>query len=127
MPGWLLGQIINRVRLAPGLYPLLAAAGALFTFALVSLIGGSGFLAVYLTGLVMGNRRLNGYQNIMRFQDGLTWLAQITMFLMLGLLVLPSALLAVAIPAIALGPASDAGVPATVGVAVPAALWFLED
>lgn len=100
--GWLLGQIINRVRLAPGLYPLLAAAGALFTFALVSLIGGSGFLAVYLTGLVMGNRRLNGYQNIMRFQDGLTWLAQITMFLMLGLLVLPSALLAVAIPAIAL-------------------------
>lgn len=100
--GWLLGQVINRVRLAPGLYPLLAAAGALFTFALVSLIGGSGFLAVYLAGLVMGNRRLQGYQNIMRFHDGLTWLSQITMFLMLGLLVLPSELFAVALPAIAL-------------------------
>ncbi|WP_372050819.1 potassium/proton antiporter [Tistrella mobilis] len=94
--GHVLGLAINRLRLASGLYPLLALAGALFTFGLTAVLGGSGFLAVYLMGLMLGNRKLQGFHNIMRFHDGLTWLAQIVMFLMLGLMVLPSGLIAIA-------------------------------
>lgn len=88
--------LINSIRLTPGLYPLLAVSGALITFGLASVLNGSGFLAVYLAGLIMGNRRLQSAQNIRRFHDGMAWLAQIIMFLMLGLLVTPSNLLTVA-------------------------------
>ncbi|MEN2975554.1 potassium/proton antiporter [Tistrella bauzanensis] len=94
--GHVLALAINRLRLATGLYPLLALAGALFTFGITAVLGGSGFLAVYLMGLMLGNRKLQGFHNIMRFHDGLTWLAQIVMFLMLGLMVLPSGLIAIA-------------------------------
>lgn len=91
--GWLLGKMVNRIQLTAGLYPLLVLAGALALFGVVASLGGSGFLAVYLAGLVVGNRPLQAGHNIRRFHDGMAWLAQIGLFLVLGLLVQPSELL----------------------------------
>jgi potassium/hydrogen antiporter len=94
--GALMVWLINRLDLATSLYPLLAAALALLTFAATTELGGSGFLAIYIAGLIMGNRQLQSAQNILRMHDGLAWLAQIGMFLILGLLVTPSELPAIA-------------------------------
>jgi cell volume regulation protein A len=94
--GYLMVSIINRLDLAPALYPLLASALALFIFGITGSIGGSGFLAIYVAGLVMGNRQVHSAQNILRVHDGLAWLAQIGMFLVLGLLATPKDLLQVA-------------------------------
>jgi cell volume regulation protein A len=88
--GMFLVFLINRVEIAAGLYPILAAAIALAIFAGAQIIDASGFLAVYLAGLVMGNQRHRAQQVISRFHDGLAWLAQIAMFLLLGLLATPS-------------------------------------
>lgn len=88
--GWLIAQTINRLRLEPGLYPIIVLGLSLLLFALISLIGGSGFLAVYLAGMMAGNLGRQGMGLLRRFQDGLTWLSQIAMFLMLGLLAAPS-------------------------------------
>lgn len=98
--GRILTWLINRIPLTASLYPLLALAGALTIFSGTLNLGGSGFLAVYITGLVLGNSPLQSNLSIHRFHDGIAWLAQIVMFLMLGLLVTPSALLPVAVPAL---------------------------
>jgi cell volume regulation protein A len=98
--GFALVWLINRLELAGGLYPVLAMAFALFTFGAAQTLGASGFLAVYLAGLVVGNRRHRAAQLIERFHDGLAWLAQMVMFLMLGLLVTPSHLLPTLIPSV---------------------------
>lgn len=98
--GGLLVWSINRLRLITGLYPLLAAAGGLLIFALSAQWGGSGYLAIYLAGIVLGNARLRSAQNIFRVHDGLAWLSQIVMFLILGLLITPSQLVVVALPAL---------------------------
>src|SRR5688572_17787608 len=100
--GRLLVWLINRLRLITGLYPLLAAAGGLLIFAVAAQLGGSGFLAIYLAGLVLGNSQLQAAQNILRVHDGLAWLSQIVMFLILGLLLTPSQLVHVALPALLL-------------------------
>ena len=100
--GFAMVWIINRLELAQALYPLLASSLALLIFAITVAIGGSGFLAIYIAGLVMGNRRVHSAQNILRVHDGLAWLAQIGMFLVLGLLATPHDLLAVAYPALLL-------------------------
>lgn len=98
------GWLARRCRLDwPSLYPLLILMIALFLFACVNLAGGSGFLAVYVAGLVLGNQPLPFKPMISRFHDGMSWLMQILMFVMLGLLVFPSRLLNVAGPAIGLG------------------------
>jgi potassium/hydrogen antiporter len=89
--GWAIAKIINRIQLEPGLYPVMVLGLALFLFALTSMIGGSGFLAAYVGGLMAGNLGTRAIPMLRRFQDGLTWLAQIGMFLMLGLLAQPSA------------------------------------
>lgn len=94
--GWGLAWLVNHLRMPAGLYPLAVMAGALCIFGATAALGGSGFLAIYLAGLVLGNRRLEGRLEIARFHDGLARLAQIGMFLMLGLLVAPSALWPVA-------------------------------
>jgi cell volume regulation protein A len=98
--GFVLVWLINRLELAGGLYPVLAMAFALFTFGGAQTIGASGFMAVYFAGLVVGNRRHRAAQLIERFHDGLAWLAQMVMFVMLGLLVTPSDLLPVLLPAV---------------------------
>lgn len=99
--GLLMGRLtvwlINHIRLGyEGLYPVLSLALVFLTFGLTSILGGSGFLAVYLTGIVLGNREFIHRRSLLRFHDGLAWLMQITMFLTLGLLVFPSRLVPVA-------------------------------
>lgn len=100
--GRLLVWLINRLTLATGLYPLLAVAGGLLTYAVAAELGGSGFLAIFVAGLILGNSRLQAAQNILRVHDGLAWLSQIVLFLLLGLLLTPSELLGVAAPALAI-------------------------
>lgn len=94
--GWIGGQLlsktISKIALTAGLYPLLAAAGGLTLFGLVTTIGASGFLAIYIAGLIVGNTEAHAANNIRRVHDGLAWLAQISLFLMLGLLVTPTTL-----------------------------------
>ena len=99
--GWALREILRRAVLAEGLYALLILGGGLLAFALVAATGGSGFLAIYLIGLVVGNRRTHATEPVLRVMDGLAWLAQAGLFLLLGLLVTPSAVLARAGPALA--------------------------
>ncbi len=91
--GRILAWSIERLSLSPGLYPLLALFGGIFIFGLAAALHSSGFLAVYLAGLMVGNRVSRGLLNIQRFHDGFAWLAQISLFLMLGLLVSPHQLL----------------------------------
>jgi cell volume regulation protein A len=96
--GRLVGGLINRLKLVTALYPLLAAAGGVLVFALAAVLGGSGFLAIYIAGIVLGNMPLQASQNILRVHDGLAWLSQITLFLMLGLLITPHELVPIAVP-----------------------------
>ncbi len=94
--GKLLVLLINRISLASALYPLLAMAGGMVIYGATVVLDGSGFLAIYLAGVILGNSRMQASGNIMRVHDGLAWLSQILLFLMLGLLVTPSALIPVA-------------------------------
>lgn len=101
LAGLLIGKlavwVINHVRLEhDGLYTVVTIATVLLTYGATDALGGNGFLAVYLAGLVMGNHRFIHRASLMRFHDGVAWLMQITMFLALGLLVFPSNLVPVA-------------------------------
>jgi len=88
--GFLIVRLVNRLELESGLYPIVVLAAALALFSVAGLIHGSGFLAVYVAGLYAGNRRLRAALALRRFQDGMTWLAQIGMFVVFGLLASPS-------------------------------------
>ncbi|MFD2516586.1 potassium/proton antiporter [Salinimicrobium flavum] len=88
--------LINRITLDfEGLYPVLAIALMFVVFSATDNLGGNGFLAVYLSGVYLGNHDIIHKRTIMRFFDGLAWLMQIVLFLTLGLLVYPSDILPV--------------------------------
>lgn len=85
---------LDRVELrATGLYPVLTVGAGLLAYGLAATIGGSGFLSVYLAGVVLGSHRIPFRNVILLFHDALAWLAQIAMFVVLGLLSFPSRLL----------------------------------
>jgi cell volume regulation protein A len=100
--GMAIVQVVNRTNLEAALYPILVLAIALATYAIAGMLWGSGFLAVYAAGLVSGNARMRHSVALHRFQDGTTWLAQIAMFLTLGLLAAPHEFPAVIVPAMLL-------------------------
>jgi cell volume regulation protein A len=108
---------LNRLALPAGLPPLLVVASAVSIYGLAAVCNGSGFLAVYLAGLVVGNRPVRGYVSVLRFHDAVTWLAQACMFLVLGLLVTPSRLLEHLVPALAVSAV-------LILVARPLAVWL---
>jgi cell volume regulation protein A len=92
--GWLGSRLLARIRVpAAGLYPALTLALALLAFGVPTLFMGSGFLAVYVAALMLGNRRLPYRSGILRVHDALAWLSQISMFLVLGLLAVPEILM----------------------------------
>lgn len=99
--GWVVVQVINRTALEPGLYPVAVMGGIAILFAGTGLLGGSGFLAVYVAGLVVGNLPVRATPYLHRFQEGFTWLAQIVLFLTLGLLATPSAFADIFVPVLA--------------------------
>ncbi|WP_281976559.1 potassium/proton antiporter [Pseudorhizobium flavum] len=101
--GMMIVWILNRFTSDRSLAPIFALALGLLVFAFTGAIGGSGFLAVYVAGIYSGNRRIFAREAIARFHAGLTWLAQIIMFIVLGLLATPSQFPSIAIPAILLG------------------------
>jgi cell volume regulation protein A len=87
---------MNKIKFDyEGIYPVLFLAFAGMVYAATNIIGGSGFLAVYLAGVIVGNKEFVHKKSLKRFFDGLAWLSQIGMFLTLGLLVFPSKLLAI--------------------------------
>ncbi|HCA40086.1 MAG TPA: potassium/proton antiporter, partial [Aminobacterium sp.] len=99
--GFIIGKgaawVMNRIRLDyEGLYPLWGVSIVLLTYGVVEKLGGNGFLAVYLCGLILGNGDFIYKRSLIRFHDSVGWLMQIIMFLVLGLLVFPSHLPAVA-------------------------------
>jgi len=95
--GRLITWLINHANLGyDGLYPVLALTFVPLIYSITDLLGGSGFLAVYLAGLVMGNSVFVHQKSLMNFFDGIGWLMQICMFLVLGLLVFPSEIIAIA-------------------------------
>lgn len=102
--GYLGGRAIvaalNRFNLPAGLHPWLSLSGAIALFALTNLLGGSGYLAVYLAGIVIANRPVRARADVLSVQDAATWFAQLVMFLLLGLLASPGALLKVMWPAL---------------------------
>lgn len=118
--GWAMAELLRRVAardVGGGILALLLAAGGLTTFAAAGLLGGSGYLAVYLFGLIVANRAAKAVAPTLPALDGYAWLAQAGMFLLLGLLVTPSKLLP------SLGPAL--GVAAVlIFVARPVAVWL---
>lgn len=91
---------LNRFHLPSGLHPWLALSGAVALFALTNLIGGSGYLAVYLAGIVVANRPVRARGEVLSVQDAATWFAQLAMFLLLGLLATPTRLVDVLWPAL---------------------------
>ena len=101
--GYAAAALLSRVRLqAGGLYPVLTLAIAFLAFSLPTLMLGSGFLAVYVAAVVIGNAKLPYRGGIVRVHDALAWFSQIVMFLVLGLLVFPSRLFDVALEGLAL-------------------------
>ncbi|MFL6799666.1 MAG: potassium/proton antiporter [Xanthobacteraceae bacterium] len=93
--------VLNRLNLAQGLHAPFVTTSALVVFGLAQVVHASGFLAVYLAGLVVGNRATRAHNTVIVFLDAVTWLAQIVMFVLLGLLVWPFRLIETIIPALA--------------------------
>jgi potassium/hydrogen antiporter len=91
--GWAIVAALNRLELPQGLHAPLVATGALVMFGTAQALHASGFLAVYLAGIVVGNRPTRAHSSVIAFLDAATWLAQIVMFVLLGLLASPARLI----------------------------------
>jgi cell volume regulation protein A len=87
--GQIITLVLNRLVLAQGLHAPFVAVSALVVFAFANAVHASGFLAVYLAGLVVGNKQTRAHNSVVVFLDAVTWLAQIVMFVLLGLLAWP--------------------------------------
>lgn len=95
--------LINAVRLEyEGLYAVLTLASAFFIYSITVILGGNGFLAAYIAGMIIGNAAIVHKKSLIRFHEGIAWLMQITLFLTLGLFVFPSGLMPVLIPGLVL-------------------------
>ncbi len=108
LSGWILAKgfiwIINRINLPnTSLYPVMLLCVVLIVYTVTDMLHGNGYLAVYVAGLIVGNHRLSYRREMSTFMDGLTWLLQVVMFLMLGLLVNPRDMLNIAPVAILIG------------------------
>ena len=101
--GMAIVRFVDKLNLDQALLPIFVLTLSLMVFAAAGTIGGSGFLAVYLAGLVAGNSDIRAVTMLKRFQDGMSWLAQIIMFLILGLFATPSQFPALLLPAVLLG------------------------
>lgn len=88
--GYLLSRLLPKVHLAEGMYAILILSAGLSVFAATNLLGGSGFLAVYLAGVLIGNYKVRSTEHVMRVMDSFAWLSQAVLFVVLGLLVTPS-------------------------------------
>lgn len=105
--GWLMAKaalfLINRLKLGyEGLYDILLVAMALLAYGATTLIKGSGFLAVYIFGILLGKNDFLHKRSVLRFFDSSAWISQIILFLTLGLLVFPSRLVPVMLPGLVL-------------------------
>ncbi|HNV30385.1 MAG TPA: potassium/proton antiporter, partial [Cyclobacteriaceae bacterium] len=103
--GFLMGRamiwLVNKIKLdVAGLYPVLVLSLVFFTFSFTDFIGGNGFLAIYISAIILGSNNFIHKKSLIRFYDGMAWLMQIIMFLTLGLLVFPSKLVPILIPGI---------------------------
>ncbi|MGN0919342.1 MAG: potassium/proton antiporter [Alphaproteobacteria bacterium] len=89
--GWglfyLIKYLVNKISLETALYPIFVLGLVLFGFAVANILGGSGFLAVYVAGILVGNSRIQAYTQISKFQQTITWLSQISIFTCLGMFV----------------------------------------
>ncbi|MBJ3775992.1 potassium/proton antiporter [Acuticoccus sp. 2012] len=116
--GFAIAWLLSRLRsMDAGLVPVVALMAALIVFSGTGLLGGSGFLAAYVAGLVAGNSGVRAAFRVRRFLVGMTWIAQIGMFLTLGLLATPSTFSEVVWPAVGLGAV-------LIFVARPLAVWI---
>ena len=100
--GWLIVRLVERLELDRGLLPIFVIALSLLVFGIAGASHGSGFLAVYVAGIYAGNQNIRSHAMLKRFQDGMSWLAQIIMFLVLGLFATPSQFGVILVPAIIL-------------------------
>jgi potassium/hydrogen antiporter len=100
--GYLIVRVVEKIDIDRGLLPILVLALSLMVFGLAGFAHGSGFIAAYVAGIVAGNANLRSAPAIKRFQDGMSWLSQIIMFLMLGLYATPSQFLPILLPSVLL-------------------------
>lgn len=101
--GVLVAWLLKRFTLIDAFYPLLVTAAGLTVFSAITLMDGSGFLAIYLMGVIVGNRNVRRMDDILQVHDGLAWLAQLCLFLMLGLLLAPEEKMSFVIEGVLLG------------------------
>lgn len=93
--GFVLSKILPKVHLAEGMYAILIMSAGFMVFSSTNLLGGSGFLAIYLAGVLIGNNKVRATEHVLRVMDSFAWLSQAVLFVVLGLLVLPSSLMQV--------------------------------
>ena len=93
--GYFLSRLLPKIHLAEGMYAILILSAGLAVFAATNLLGGSGFLAVFVTGILIGNHKVRSTEHVMRVMDSFAWLSQAVLFVVLGLLVTPSNVLEV--------------------------------